>query len=29
MYGCDKVIIIEDGIVKDFDEPDNLKEKLN
>lgn len=29
MYGCDKVIIMEDGRVVEFDEPDNLREKLN
>ncbi len=29
MYGCDKVIIIEDGRVVEFDEPAKLKHKLN
>ena len=29
MYGCDKVIIMEDGRVVELDEPDNLREKLN
>ena len=29
MYGCDKVIIMEDGRVTEFDEPENLREKLN
>lgn len=29
MYGCDKVIIMDDGRVADFDEPDNLRQQLN
>lgn len=29
MYGCDKVIIMEDGRVAEFDEPAKLKHKLN
>ncbi len=29
MYGCDKVVIMEDGRVAEYDEPDNLREKLN
>jgi ATP-binding cassette subfamily C (CFTR/MRP) protein 4 len=29
MYGCDRVIIMEDGRVTDFDEPAKLKNRLN
>ena len=29
MYGCDKVIIMEDGRVTDFDEPGKLKNRLS
>lgn len=29
MYDCDKVIIMEDGRVTEFDEPENLREILN
>lgn len=29
MYGCDKVVIIEDGRVTEFEQPDNLREKLS
>ena len=29
MYGCDKVIIMEEGRVAAYDEPEKLKDKLN
>ena len=29
MYGCDEVVIMEDGKVVEFGNPENLREKLN